>query len=440
VSVLTICHPCIQYTSTTAITIWQNLQDPNGDLYEEYIKLYADPKVSPLIYRDEHTGKKVFFTTANPTSDLVKKIEAAGDIVVVVMWALRKNFDKGEFGFFSPCIDAATSFKFTTSISATKPCNQFHTTNAPIGSSGTAITVSPSYQLSYASLPFLAPGVLGGLTLRKQFEKALAMNAAGALDYLMIGTFNEHIAQPQKNPYEANSAAISMGMEGDLSASELWVDMYGLTSRDLEPTKEDGGAMWAVFQSCMRLFNGGVAKCTNSSELCCNLEPPKLRWTAVYSLSHQARLTKAVEDNLLTTLANERDALVKGGWEELCSPLGGSTVFCKGNNPPTASWEQGPFLLHSQPLQPPQDSSPVHRCITPKGHHFVTTTVDCRGGIGKLESVLGHTALQRDTDTPRSLRLCQALPCPTSGCVFYHRLDAQCAAADKQLEYMGFAH
>ena len=44
------------------------------------------------------------------------------------------------------------------------------------------------------SLPFRAAGKLGGLTLRKQFQRAFAEHAKGTLDYLMVGTFNEHVA------------------------------------------------------------------------------------------------------------------------------------------------------------------------------------------------------------------------------------------------------
>ena len=40
-------------------------------------------------------------------------------------------------------------------------------------------------------MPFRAAGKLGGLTLKKQFEKAFSENAKKTLDYLMIGSFNE---------------------------------------------------------------------------------------------------------------------------------------------------------------------------------------------------------------------------------------------------------
>ncbi len=100
----------------------------------------------------------------------------------------------------------------------------------PRAAHGTSLTVSPSYQLSYASLPFRAAGYMGGLTLRRQFEKAFAMSepsAATPLDLLLVGAFNEHIAQPQPNPFSSDAAAISMGFEGDAFNRNLWVDTFG---------------------------------------------------------------------------------------------------------------------------------------------------------------------------------------------------------------------
>jgi hypothetical protein len=46
-----------------------------------------------------------------------------------------------------------------------------------------------------------------------------------------------------------------MGVEDDPDAGSLWVDMFGdgLT-RDLEPTVQDGGCMWDLFNSCMRVM------------------------------------------------------------------------------------------------------------------------------------------------------------------------------------------
>jgi hypothetical protein len=49
------------------------------------------------------------------------------------------------------------------------------------------------------------------LTLKKQFERAFQENAKGTLDYLMVGTFNEHVAQPQPNNF--NKAGQVQGEE-----------------------------------------------------------------------------------------------------------------------------------------------------------------------------------------------------------------------------------
>ena len=118
------------------------------------------------------------FTTANPNSTLVDQIEASGKIVVVTMWAERNAFAQGEWAFFSPCtatnrngsFSAQAPRFFTSSVYAdpAQPCNQYVTTNAKIGHHGTSLTVGPSYQLSYASLPFRASGKLGGLTVRQR--------------------------------------------------------------------------------------------------------------------------------------------------------------------------------------------------------------------------------------------------------------------------------
>ena len=57
-------------------------------------------------------------------------------------------------------------------------------------------------------------------------------------------------------------------------------------TRDLEPTVEDGGAMWRLFESCMRVFRSGAARCTDRTEACCkrgaddpesDCEPPRYR-------------------------------------------------------------------------------------------------------------------------------------------------------------------
>lgn len=180
--------------STPRIAIWQNIQDPSGDLWEAYLSTYENPEYEDLIFKDEATGRKVFFATANPDPTIVAKLEAM-NYAVVSMWAEHMDaFEAGEWTFFSPCIDAVTG-AFTTSVSSFATgarCAQKMTTNAPIGATGTSLTVSPSWQASYSSLPFQAAGKLGGLTMKRQFETAFdairsAANGSGpVLDYLFV--------------------------------------------------------------------------------------------------------------------------------------------------------------------------------------------------------------------------------------------------------------
>ena len=327
---------------TPQISIWQQLA-PGSNLWRAYVDqggVYNNSAYDDLIFKDAATGKKVLFATKNPDPAIVAILQAAPyNLAVVTMWAQFSRFDSGEWSFFSPCTDATGAFTSSVYSSASIPCNQSTTTNSPIGFRGTSLTVGPSYQLSYSSLPFMAAGKLGGLTLKKQFQRAFELHSQAALDYLFVGTFNEHIAQPQLNPYNPpNGDAVTMGLENDPFNVKLWVDMYGdAISRDLEPTKEDGGKMWALFESCMRVrrllarrcfcilyltsqhlsvlqvFWSGAKSCDDADELCCQHDPAST-WSNIWSLTLPQR------DTLLTNQKSERDSLVGQGWLELCAP------------------------------------------------------------------------------------------------------------------------
>ena len=457
---------------TPRIAAWQNLADPTGDLWSAYVDgVYANHIYDDLLFAD--AGRKVFFTTHDPTEALVERIEApgraGGAIIVVPLWAERADgFAQGEWSFFSPCTDAEGSF--TSSVlggdGATQPreaCAQKSTTHAKIGKHGTSLTVSPSYQLSYSSLPFRASAKLGGLTLAMQFEEAFARRAKGDLDYLFVGTFNEHIAQPQHNPYNPPiPLANSMGLEGDAGASHLFVDMYGESiTRDLEPTKEDGGAAWELFRSCMRVFRDGGASptCSNASEPCCTIHTaPRAQWRSVWSLiggggggggggGERGAAAAAAADPfeaafLLTVDSSEVAALTKkgGGWREVCTPFGGSAVFCNPAPkllPSAPEFRAGPFLMHAAPLPTPGASRAVTRCNA--GSHFFTLDPACapawwKGGAATVEGTLGYTRTARSSETPRSLRLCQR------GATFHHSLDAPCEGGAVEREHLGYVH
>ena len=456
---------------TPQIAIWQNLQDPTGELWRRFVdgsSVYANasygsgPGGSDLLLRDGRTGRPAFFTTADPDPTLVAQLEdpvGPYNVTTQVMWALRDNFDKGEMGFFSACtVPGKTgAAAFTTSVPAENapgPCAQRHTTNAALGPRGTALTVGPSYQLSYSALPWRASGKLGGATLKAQFGAAFALR--DELDYLFIGTFNEHIAQPQKNPYyatDAHALAMGLGDSGaggapDPAASQMWVDMYGDgVTRDLEPSVSDQGSAWALLSSCLRVLAAG-AGCgggSSSEEACCSTTDPAQRWRNVWSLALGG---DASRDLLLTVDANELAVLTKkgsgGGWEEVCTPHGGASAFCAGveSAQPEADYPRGPFLLHAAAQVAPAaaPSNAVHRCVSTGagagGRHFVAGDGACYGR-GRAESVLGFAASARDSNTPRSLRSCAEA---AAGGAMYHSLDTRCAAGDEELGHLGFVH
>eukprot|EP00937_MAST-01D_sp_MAST-1D-sp2_P006155 g6155.t1 len=339
------------------LAIWQNLQDPNGTLWRRFVDargVYANasygngPGGSDLLLRDGRSGsgRAVFFTTASPSPQLVAALEDGQgpyNVTTQVMWALRDRFEQGEMAFMSPCTGGGGGGGggvFTTSVpveNAPAPCAQKMTRNARLGPRGTALTVGPSYQLSYASLPWRAAGKLGGATLAAQFRTAFARRAE--LDTLLIGTFNEHVAQPQPNPFApAYARAVSLGL-GDTGpngtagadAAQLWVDMWGDgAARDLEPTVSDAGAAWRLLSSCLRVL-AAAAECDDGSaaaggEECCDTLAPQRRWRAVWVLALGAR------DLLATVDAAERTALLGGGggWREVCTPFGGAAAFCNG--------------------------------------------------------------------------------------------------------------
>ena len=135
-----------------------------------------------LVFVDDFRNQPVFFVPDNPVfppdQGIREKIRARG-VVVVDMWAniAMSAYAQGKWVFMSPCTTPDTG-EMTTSVVGLRSCDQRVTTSSPIGRRGTAVTVSPSYQMNYASLPFQAVGKLGGLTLRAQFQQAFATRCA----------------------------------------------------------------------------------------------------------------------------------------------------------------------------------------------------------------------------------------------------------------------
>jgi hypothetical protein len=530
---------------TPTLAIWQNLKNKDGKatLYKHYLNnTYADGSpFEELLFRDEKSGKKVFFTVDHPSPQLIKEIESSGKIVVQQMWEPLQGpgtqppfhastdeqaFRNGSLNFFSPCRTSDGVFTPSISSDPTWSCNQSMTTNATIGRRGTSITVSGGYQVLCASIPLVHSGKLGGLTLQKQFHTAMQWNARRTLDYLIVGTFNEHIAGHWRNSFEPSIPwCVSqhncnvtwfrpVGMEtdaqlGSIGTTNVWVDIYGDSyTRDLEPTKQDGGELWNLFRSCMRVFKSGAGSCANQSEPCCQY-PAERRWVNVWSLKsgngswapvplknrcvdtpqpcpqtpqHKycpnvhtpgqcsgplvskcppcppvpgPAPSASVADYMLTANKSEAEALIAAGThEEICTPAGGSTAFCHfgsaldtalGLNtsntytfnsiraPNHTVYTQGPFVLWESPVS--NVSKPCYRCITSAGRHFVSATKGCLDR-GKVEVTLGHLSVQRTSNTPRSLRLCEQ----DSG-VLRHSTDGACESTGAHtLEHLGFVH
>ena len=240
----------------------------------------------------------MFFTPSNPDPAVVAKIESNGgrnDVVVVVMWANDEKGTVGEWGFMSPCripdSDSPGTFTYTTSIvglgRGASGCGQQWANGSALGS---CVSVSPSYQLMYGSVPFSSANKYDGLTFKRQWaaiweaagrvfedgsggiesstewRSELHAAATAALpDNVYVSSFNEWISQPQPNPYNPPTPApgqpnftfaFDMGLYGDNLSSSLFVDSYGWsTSRDIEPSnRPGGGVIFDLLGSCLRVL------------------------------------------------------------------------------------------------------------------------------------------------------------------------------------------
>ena len=254
-----------QGTPTPDVATWQRFpydlgpgaRDRATDLYTYALDLYNAPQFDSLIFRNGD-GKKVLFYPDLQDFDVAYIADAEannglGGVVAVPMWVNRQ--DAGSWSFMAYC----SSPPFLSD----QPCDQ-QATQGATGTGGSQLAISPSYQLTYGSLPFRSPGTLGGLTMRKQFETAFAMQP----DYLFISAWNERIAMalpPQGDPGQ------SMGLEDDPTASGLaFVDMHASAfSRDIEPTEEYGTLLYDLLTSCLRVFRSGTPACSDATEACC---------------------------------------------------------------------------------------------------------------------------------------------------------------------------
>ena len=211
----------------------------------------------------------------------------------------------------------------------------------------------------------------------------------------------------------------------------------GIT-RDLEPTVEDGGAIWRLFESCMRVFRSGAARCTDRTEACCKrgADDPESDWVNVWSLT-KPDAEGGSADHMLVSRPEERASLAQQGWLEVCSPGGGASAFCSfgsGMAPTAALYEQGPFLMYRGALGGGR-SVPCHRCVTAAGKHFVSADEGClgKGTQVRPRTVFGVSSwalLSRLSVGCRRRMWCSGTP-PSVGA---RRRPARCGCARRRAE------
>lgn len=292
-----------QGVTTPSAVVWQRSQT-GCTLWQQALNIYNNETFSPLIYRDPQSNKKVFFVPSDPDPSIVSQIESNGgrnDVLVQEMWALfdPSIYAQGRWAFESPC--STSKHGYTTSVvglgRGATGCSQFVTTNSSLG---TSISVSPSYQESYGSVPFSAAGKYEGLTFKRQFgtifdnaaaaweqaaeairtsdadvsvaapsQESLArirsMLTSSLPDNIYLSSWNEWISQPQPNPFKSPNYSFSMGIPWDVDfassnttgytdRSALWVDTYGSSiSRDIEPSVTHGTQLFDIMTSCLRV-------------------------------------------------------------------------------------------------------------------------------------------------------------------------------------------
>eukprot|EP00043_Microstomoeca_roanoka_P010142 m.96594 g.96594 ORF g.96594 m.96594 type:complete len:588 (+) comp14801_c1_seq1:91-1854(+) len=405
-----------QNVSTPQIALW--VCSPTNSTTWRYLlqNIYNNPNYTDLIYKQN--DKMTFFLPYRPGSCYSPSEEIAiqsnfggNNVSTIKMWALfgEDTYTQNVWGFFSPCVSSRTG-QYTTSMVGETACNQYPSTDQQ--GNVQEVSASGSYMLSQSALPFAAPGHMRGLTLQRLFAKVLEQKAP----HLFISSFNEHIGGRQA-PASSAKVAFNMGLPNDPQRMSVWVDTYGSEfSRDLEPTVEGGARPYQVMRSCVTLYKAGLTCANSPASACCSTEDKEI-WANIWSLS-------LGQDNLLTPNEAERDALVNQGWQEVCSPIVGPSVFCVDTSNPDG--RNGPFLLYNQSSA---ITKPIYRCYDPsRGLHSVSDDSSCPG-LGHMEMILGYAARGPGGETLRALRRCRS----TTTTAYTHALDLECDTNDSPI-------
>jgi len=98
-----------------------------------------------------------------------------------------------------------------------------------------------------------------------------------------------------------------------------------VVSRDIEPSVEGGDRVWQVAVSCVNMYKNGQ-RCNDSAATaaspCCTTEDKEV-FANVWSLR-----SNATNDALLSANQTEVHQLEQSGYQQVCNPIDGPTVFC----------------------------------------------------------------------------------------------------------------
>ena len=433
--------------NTPKIVVW-NLARNTSVLWKQYLdRLYNNPDYQDLLLFNERTGKKIFMVVDSaskaPTQDVLSAIESNGghnDIDIIKAWAQLppSKYTSGTWTFFTPC----GGEQFSTTVQSMTECNQLLTVNSPMG---TAMAVSPSYQMAYASAPFQAPSSLGGYTFKIQFATGLNKMP----ENFFISSYNEFLTGPRQDAFggkDKHPYVTSVGLEWDPDRYSGWVDTYGaFRSRNIEPTEEYGDLFYDILSSCFRVvaLNAAANKtgCNVQGEDCCNITTSQL-YKPIWSLSTIESTPANKIDYLLTDSESERNQKIapSGGYREIkfCTATGStSTTFCyNGSLSTTIDAARGPFILFSESASD-TNRLPLYRCMGASSHFF-SNDKECEGG-GKMESLLGWTSSRRNSETARSLHRCLVNDSKNSNHTYhYPLLDNGCPQGVAEDKVMGY--
>ena len=405
--------------ATPQLAAWVPMTARPGDVADGWTweavvnHVYRRPEFDDLILRDRQ-GRKILFAVDHGglpvDAEQVNRAQAQGDIVVVRLWGLLspEALNGGQAAWMQPCEAPGPpngALTFTTLVHPQNPCGQRHTPQSPIGS---MISVSTSFQLGYASLPFQAAGRSGGMTLKRQFATAFDV----APDWLLINSWNELIAQPQSDAFVAAQGDFgrSMGMApGDASSQWLWVDTYGGEfSRDIEPTREYGDTTYQLLRSCLRVYRAGGCGAA-PGEACCDYTPEH---TLIFSARQPDPGHRMTTDHVPTADFNELGHLLSTGWEQVCNAFYGPPSLCSTGD----ITGDGPFLLFARDAP---GRRALYRCYS-GADHFISPDAGCEGRT--QEGLLGYADGQRTSAAPRALSRCHN----PNGPAHFHWLADHC--------------